>query len=64
MAPSQADPVQRARKSMGYRNNWHRKPVDTSKQVTWSAPMEKKPVAIIGGGIAGLSCAAVRTVRG
>jgi hypothetical protein len=57
------DPVERARRKMGYRNSWHRKPVDESDQVSWSDPMKQDArVAIIGGGLSGLACAHVRTM--
>ncbi|KAG2483517.1 hypothetical protein HYH03_017624 [Edaphochlamys debaryana] len=53
-----ADPVDRARKAMGYRNSWHRHEVDRSNQVRWSEPLPPAPrVAIIGGGMSGLACA-------
>ncbi|KXZ45236.1 hypothetical protein GPECTOR_57g526 [Gonium pectorale] len=52
------DPVDKARKQMGYRNNWHRKQVDHSAQVRWPDPLPSRPtVAIIGGGMSGLMCA-------
>lgn len=55
-AAGAADPVQRARQRMGYKNNWHRDNVET-RQVTWSQPLADQAVAIIGGGISGLACA-------
>ncbi|GLC50732.1 hypothetical protein PLESTB_000425900 [Pleodorina starrii] len=57
-APIQLDPVEKARRQMGYRNNWHRKQVDHDAQVRWSEPLSQNPsVAIIGGGMSGLMCA-------
>lgn len=52
------DPVENARRKMGYKNNWHRREVDDSKQFTWGKPLKQDPtVAIIGGGLSGLMCA-------
>ncbi|KAG2425864.1 hypothetical protein HYH02_014928 [Chlamydomonas schloesseri] len=54
----QMDPVEKARRQMGYKNNWHRKEVDHSNQVRWPEPLVPNPrVAIIGGGMSGLMCA-------
>lgn len=53
-----ADPVQRARQRMGYKNNWHRDNVET-RQVSWKQPLSDEAVAIIGGGFSGLACAQV-----
>ncbi|KAG2436952.1 hypothetical protein HXX76_006468 [Chlamydomonas incerta] len=54
----QMDPVEKARRQMGYRNNWHRKEVDHANQVRWPEPLGPNPrVAIIGGGMSGLMCA-------
>ncbi|WIA18940.1 hypothetical protein OEZ85_003609 [Tetradesmus obliquus] len=54
---SQADPVQRARTKMGYKNNWHRNNVNEN-QVQFTQPLQHDAaVGIIGGGISGLACA-------
>ncbi|GFR40845.1 hypothetical protein Agub_g1494 [Astrephomene gubernaculifera] len=57
-APIPMDPVDKARRQMGYRNSWHRKDVDLASQVRWPEPLAPNPsVAIIGGGMSGLMCA-------
>ncbi|GIL48091.1 hypothetical protein Vafri_4787 [Volvox africanus] len=57
-SPIPLDPVEKARRQMGYRNNWNRKLVDQDSQVRWSEPLSLNPsVAIIGGGMSGLMCA-------
>ncbi|KAF5828131.1 hypothetical protein DUNSADRAFT_18171 [Dunaliella salina] len=43
---------------MGYKNNWSRGFVDESKQHVWQRPLPQNArVAIIGGGLSGLTCA-------
>ncbi|GIL96698.1 hypothetical protein Vretimale_2464, partial [Volvox reticuliferus] len=57
-SPFPLDPVEKARRQMGYRNNWNRNPVDQDSQVRWPEPLSLNPaVAIIGGGMSGLMCA-------
>jgi hypothetical protein len=46
------DPVKRAQR--GYKNNWARKEVQESQQVTAGPLPESCSVAIIGGGLSGL----------
>lgn len=59
------DPVEKARRKMGYKNNWNRHDVDESKQITWTKPLRQDPtVAIIGGGLSGLMCATGLVRRG
>ncbi|KAJ9527524.1 hypothetical protein QJQ45_025751 [Haematococcus lacustris] len=58
LASRPVDPVQTARKRLGYKNNWSRREVADEEQHTWAHPMPDKPlVAIVGGGLSGLACA-------
>ena len=60
-----ADPVAQLRKETSYKNSWARKKVDDSSQVEWKSEFASKPrVAIIGGGMAGLSCARELALNG
>jgi len=54
------DAIKRTNQRLGYKNNWHRNPVDENFQIRWQTPFQSDDaVAVIGGGISGLACAQV-----